>query len=59
MKLKELVENFVAILSFYLLIVLGVIAINARFEVINEQQKSAIGSSYSTKYTQVIKKLTI
>ncbi len=44
MKLKESVENFVAILSFYLLIVFGVIAINARFEVINEQQKSATES---------------
>lgn len=44
MKLKESVKNFVAVLSFYLLIVLGVIAINTRFEVINNQQKSATES---------------
>lgn len=43
-KLREEVKNILAVVSFYLILILGVIAINARFETINEQQKSATES---------------
>ena len=40
-KLKQGVKDVLGILLFYLILVLGIIALNARFEYLN-QQKSAI-----------------
>lgn len=41
MKLKDKVKNILAVVSLYLVIIVGVILVNARFETINEQTKSA------------------
>lgn len=41
LRLKAPVKNIIAVIGLYAILIFGVIAINARFEVINEQQKSA------------------
>lgn len=51
-KLREPVKNVLAVVSFYAILILGVVAINARFETINEQQKSA--NEGSAQIAQII-----
>lgn len=47
LRLREPVQNFLGIALFYLIIILGVILLNARFEQLNNQQKNA-----DVQYTQ-------
>lgn len=47
LRLKESVKEKLGVGLFYLVIVLGVVVLNARFEYLNEQQKNA-----DVQYTQ-------
>lgn len=50
LRLKEEVKDFLGVLVFYLVIVVGVIVLNARCEYLNEQKRVA------TETTQEISK---